>query len=129
MLQLQQRKAELDELGLHIVLISFETPVRAELYVKETGLAWPLIIDEPRSLYEAFGMDPGSFQAIWSPKNWGVYLRIIAKGRLPKLPRNDVNQLGGDVLIDPDGKVKIHHVSRSPTDRPPIDSLLAGVRS
>lgn len=129
MLQLQQRKAELDGLGLRVALVTFETAARAGIYVNETGLTWPLLIDESRSLYKAFAMDPGSFRAIWSPKNWGAYLRIIAKCRLPKWPRNDVNQLGGDVLIDPDGNVRIHHVSRSPTDRPSIDSLLAGVTS
>ena len=74
-------------------------------------------------------MEPGSFRAIWSPKTWGAYLRIIAKGRLPKRPRNDVNQLGGDVLIDHEVKVRVHHVSRSPTDRPSIDSLLEVVKS
>lgn len=128
MLQLQQRKAELDRLGLRVALVTFETPDRAEIYIKETGLPWPLIIDESRSLYQTFAMDPGSFRAIWSPKNWGAYLRIIAKGRLPKRPRNDVNQLGGDVLIDPEGIVRVLHVSRSPTDRPSIDSLLEVVK-
>ena len=129
MLQLQQRKAELDKLALRVALVTFETSEWAEIYVKETGLTWPLLIDESRSLYKAFSMDPGSFRAIWSPRNWGAYLRIILKGRLPKRPRNDVNQLGGDVLIDPEGHVRIHHVSRSPTDRPSIDSLLDAVNS
>lgn len=124
MLQLQQRQVEIDRLGLRVALVTFETPQRAEIYVEETGLAWPMLIDESRSLYEVFGMDPGSFRAIWSPKNWGAYLRIIAQGRLPKRPRNDVNQLGGNVLIDPAGRVRVHHVSRSPPDRPSIDSLL-----
>lgn len=129
MLQLQQRKVEIDQLELRVLVVTFETPQRAAIYVEETDLPWPVLIDEPRSLYRTFGMASGSFWQIWGPQNWGAYIRVIARGRLPKRPRNDVNQLGGDVLIDPEGTVRVHHVSRSPTDRPSIDSLLEVLRS
>ena len=44
------------------------------------------------------------------------------------LPTDDVYQLGGDVLIDPEGTIRLHHVSRIPIDRPSVESLLEVVR-
>lgn len=88
-----------------------------------------MLIDESRSLYRKFGMGCGSFWEIWGPQNWRAYIRLIVRGRLPRRPRNNVNQLGGDVLVDPEGIVRVHHVSRNPKDRPPIDMLLEVVRN
>ena len=112
-----------------VAAVTFETPQRAKMYVEETGFPWPILIDTSRSLYRAFGMDRGSFWAIWGPQNWGAYFKIMARGRMPRRPHDDVNQLGGDVLVDPAGIVRLHHVGRGPADRPSIDSLLADVRA
>ena len=109
--------------------ITFEIPQRAKAYVDETGFPWPVLIDESRSLYHAYGMNRGSISAIWGPQNWGTYFRIMARGRMPRRPHNDVYQLGGDVLVDPRCIVRLHHVGRGPADRPSIDSLLAAVRA
>ena len=124
---MQQRKDEIDLLQLRVAAVTFETPQRAMLYVEETGFPWPMLIDSSRSLYHDFGMGRGSFGAIWGPQNWGTYFKLMARGRLPRPPRDDVNQLGGDVLVDPNGIVRLHHVGRGPADRPSIDSLLAVV--
>ena len=88
-----------------------------------------MLIDESRCLYRACGMNRGSFRAIWGPQNWGAYFRLMLRGRIPRRPHDDVNQLGGDVLLDPDCIVRLHHVGRGPADRPSIDSLLAAVKA
>jgi hypothetical protein len=126
-LQLQQRKADIDRLALQVAAVTFETPRRAQIYLQETGFPWPLLIDEPRTLYRAYGMERGTFWAVWGPQNWGVYFKLMARGRMPRPPHSDIQQLGGDVLIDPQGIVRLHHVGRGPADRPSVDSLLASV--
>ena len=88
-----------------------------------------MLIDPSRSLYRSFEMDRGSFWAVWGLQNWGAYFKLMARGRMPRRPHNDVNQLGGDVLVDPDGTVRLHHVGRGPADQPSIHSLLAAVRA
>jgi hypothetical protein len=128
-LQLQQHKAEIDSLDLRVAAITFESPIYAESYITQTGFPWPLLIDGSRSLYRAYSMERGSLWAVWGPQNWGAYFKLMARGRMPRLPHDDVHQLGGDVLIAPDGKVCLHHVGRGPADRPSIDSLLSVVRS
>ena len=118
----------LDGLGVAVLVVTFELGFLARAYVEETHLAWPLLVDEARSLYAAYGMLRGRVWDIWGPANWPAFARIVAHGGRPRLPTGDVSQLGGDVLIDPGGVVRLHHVGRGPADRPPVESLLAVVR-
>ena len=62
-----------------------------------------MLIDASRSLYRVFEMDRGSFWAVWGLQNWDAYFKLMARGRMPLRPHNDVNQLGGDV-----SQLKLH---------------------
>ncbi len=55
--------------------------------------------------------------------------QTLIQGRRLHRSDGDVNQLGGDVLIDPTGIVRLHHVGSGPADRPSVSSLLELVRS
>lgn len=122
----QQRIASLD---LAVAVVTFGPAWLAEAYVAETNLPWPLLLDEQRSLFDAYGMGRGDVWNVWGPPAWGAYFKLFAKGRMLKRPHGDVNQLGGDVLIDPEGIVRLHHVGKGPADRPPVERLLAMVES
>ena len=43
-------------------------------------------------------------------------------------PGKDIFQMGGNVLIDPDGIVRMHHVSDQPHDRPTANKILDFIR-
>ncbi len=97
-------------------------------YVKSNAMTWPLLLDPARKLYGEYGMTRGSWWQIYGlPSIWN-YLRLILKGRLPGRPGKDWRQLGGNVLIDPAGLVRLHFISSGPHDRPDIESLLSLVR-
>ncbi len=36
----------------------------------------------------------------------------------------EVFQQGGDVLVDPQGIVRFHHIGTGPADRPPVQRIL-----
>jgi len=111
------------------VVISFEAGFLARQYLAETGLEWPLLVDEKRQLYRAYGMLDAGFLDIWGPATWLVYFREILRGRLPRKSSGDIRQRGGDVLIDPEGIVRLHHVGSGPADRPEVDAILRAVSS
>lgn len=92
--------------------------------MEETSLPWPLLIDENRETYANYGMLTASFMDVWGPESWWAYLKEILKGRLPKESHGDIFQRGGDVLIDPDGIVRMHHVGAGPADRPAVWTIL-----
>lgn len=110
-------------------MVTFELGFLAQAYVRETQLAWPLLVDDSRALYAAYGMDRGGWWAVWGPASWWAYAKLLARGYRMRGSEGDVNQLGGNVLIDPAGVVRLLHVGSGPADRPSVASLLEAVRS
>lgn len=107
-----------------IVIVTFENDFFARGYVEETSLSWPLLIDDTRETYANYGMLKASFLDIWGPKSWRAYLKEVLEGRLPKMSHGDIYQRGGDLLIGPDGIVRLHHVGAGPADRPAVVTIL-----
>ncbi|MCH8044975.1 MAG: AhpC/TSA family protein [Planctomycetes bacterium] len=127
MAQLRQHEERIERLGLKVLVVTFQAQWLAEAYVSETELRWPLLVDETRELFTAYGMHRGRWRDILGPAAMWAYAKLIARGRRPKKTTGDVRQLGGDVLIDPAGVVRLHHVGRGPADRPPVERILSMV--
>jgi hypothetical protein len=125
---LRRHEDQVERLGLEIVVVTFEARERAEAYVRETSLRWPLLIDPRRILYSAYGMGRGRWSVIWGPATWWAYFQLIGRGHRLRRPTGDIHQLGGDVLVDPAGLVALHHVGKGPADRPAVDALFDRVR-
>ncbi len=116
-------------LGVKVVVVTFEFGPVAQAYVRETNLSWPMLVDESRDLYVAYGMERGSWWNIHGPPSWWIYAKLLMKGRRLRRASGDTDQLGGDVLIDPDGIVRRHHVGSGPADRPSVTAIMDRVRS
>ncbi len=127
-MQLHQQHDEIERLGVQVLVVTFEAGAVVENYVRETQLQWPILLDEELMLYSAYGMERGTVWDVWGPASWRIYGKLLLRGRRLKAPTGDVHQLGGDVLIDPQQVVRLHHVGRGPADRPSVDSLLDVVR-
>ena len=105
-------------------MVTFEKEQEASAFTCKTGLPWPLLMDPEKKLYTAYGMSNAGFFDIWGLETWKAYVRELICGRLPKRSNGDIYQRGGDVLIDPQGMVRIHHVGTGPADRPSVESIL-----
>ena len=124
---MRQHENALEARDLQIAVVTFEAGPLAMTYVDESQLSWPLLVDGDRALYEAYGMERGKWWNIWSVSSWWVYASLLLKGRKLRMPTDDTYQLGGDVLIDPQSIVRLHHVGSGPADRPTVESLLKAV--
>lgn len=109
---------------VRIVVVTFEGGYFAGQYRAENKLKWPLLVDTNRDLYRKYGMLQASFLDIWGPKTWLAYFREILRGNVPKKSSGDISQRGGDVLIDPLGIIRLHHVGAGPADRPSGEDIL-----
>ena len=109
---------------MKIAVVTFENEFFARSYVAETALTWPLLVDDTRETYRNYGMLYASFWDIWGPRTWWAYLKQIMKGERLGKSEGDIYQRGGDVLIDPNGIVSLHHVGAGPADRPAIGTIL-----
>ena len=125
---MREQEEELSRSNVSVAVVTFENDFFARQYVEETGLTWPLLIDSGREVYRSYGMLAASFSDVWGPKSWWVYLKALAKGETLHKSAGDIYQRGGDVLIDPDGIVRLHHVGTGPADRPSVAEILHRIR-
>ena len=121
---MRQAERELDALDVRVLVVTFESRSAARGYVAETGMRWPLLSDESRALYRAYGMGRARWRHLLGPSALLAYAREVARGRVPRWPSADPVQQGGDVLIDPAGIVRWVHVGAGPGHRPPVERLL-----
>ncbi len=126
---MRQYNETLSALGVKIAVVTFEFGSAAQAYVRETDLPWPMLVDESRALYVAYGMERGSWWAIYGPASWWIYAKLLVKGRRLQRSHGNYDQLGGNVLIDPGGIVRLHHVGSGPADRPSVTTIIDRIRN
>ena len=125
-----RRRAELAAFDTDVLVVSFEPIERIQWYLEAADFDWPVLSDPERAIYRAYGLGSASTLRVWlSPKTAWFYLSGLAKGRVPKRPRADTHQLGGDVVIDGMAILRFAHLSTEPADRPSVDALLAVLRT
>ncbi len=122
---MQEAREELDRLEVQTLVVTFEGREAAREYLDETGLVWPLLVDTDRRLYRAYHMQKARLRHLWGFATIRAYGREALRGRFPRIPRADSVQQGGNVLIDPAGLVRYHHVGSGPADRPTVATVLA----
>lgn len=114
---------------LDVVIVSPAEPEPLERVGRELGLTVPLLSDPTWSTYRAFGFGRADARTLLlSPRSWWAGFRAVLKGRLPRRPTEDYAELGGDVLLAPDGRVAWIHRSRTAADRPRPREVLSKLR-
>ena len=78
---MRQHHDEIEALDIKVLVITFEAGAVAMAYVKEADMAWPLLIDDTRSLYAAYGMDRGRWRDILGWSAWSIYAKLLFQGR------------------------------------------------
>ena len=117
-----------EELAAVVACISFAEPPLLAAFERELKLGVPLYRDPSRAAYEAFGFARGSIARVWmDPRVWASYASLLARGRRFHRAQEDTLQLGGDVVLDAELRVRWIHHSRGPEDRPSVERLIAAL--
>lgn len=109
---------------MRVKIVTFDNDKLASWYVNNTGVEWPILLDTNRDLYRGYGLQSGSWWTLGGPSAIWKYVKLIFAGHGSLKKGKDIRQLGADVLIDPQGIVRMHNVNRTPFDRPSVDSIL-----
>jgi hypothetical protein len=119
----------LDDLGdAAVALVTFAPQRVLRGHRARLGLPYPVLSDEDRAVYRAYGLGRGPWWRVWGPATLRRYGQLLRRGRRLQRVGGDTLQLGGDVVVGRDGRVVMVHRSGGPADRPPVDDLVAAVR-
>ena len=127
--RLCEQQDRIDRLGALVLAITFEPPAAIEKFSRHERLPYSVLSDSDRRLYAAFGLTRQRLARLLRPSALAAYLRGLGHGRWPRIPRGDLEQLGGDVALDRQGRVVFVHRSRDVADRPPVEAILAAVEA
>ena len=127
MAQLCQEQEALRQLNTEVVLVSFGDERQARRWLEETCASFRLLLDPERRLYRSYAL-PRSVTGSWNLKTFLRYAELMRAGRRWRGIQGDSTQLGGDFIVDSEGIIRFAYRSKDPTDRPPVEDLLAVLR-
>ena len=129
-MQLHRARGKFEEAGGRLVLIGQATPRQAAQFRRRQGIQLPVLADEGRVSYKAAGAKSAGVLDLWHPK-------VVAKGAVIGVREKtiqtrtvgDANQLGGALVIDPDGHVTWSHMSTDAGDNAAPEEIIAAVKA
>lgn len=128
---MQDRLGEIHGLGAQVVAVTQSKPEVLAAQLRLEPRPFLFLCDPERTAYRAFGLERGGWGMFFRPRVLAHYLRQIFRGWGPRRSNagENVLQLGGDFILDGDGRVTFAHRSADPSDRPAVDELLRRLRA
>jgi alkyl-hydroperoxide reductase/thiol specific antioxidant family protein len=125
--ELRPHVEELRAAGVDPWVVGSGTPAQARDFQRHIHAEdVPVVVDEQLVPYRAAGMKRSVFRT-FHPKSWwkGVKSMIAHPQRRTA---GDPFQLGGVMIVRPDGQVRYHYVSDAAGDHPPVATLVDEAR-
>lgn len=127
---MDRARGQLEATGGRLVLIGQATPRQAAHFRRRQGLHVPVLADEKRESYKAAGAKRANAKELVGP-------RLIARGALATVRTRqlqtrtvgDAAQLGGALVVIPDGTVTWSHMSEDASDNAQPDEILAALQA
>jgi len=122
---LREHEAELRRRGARVAAIGLGDRNYAKFFREETGIMFPLLIDEEHQAYRAAGLGSATLLHLLRSDNAAARKRACATGhRQHKLGKNPF-QLGGSFVFAPGNRDLYAHVSKTFGDTASVAELLA----
>lgn len=124
---MREHEESLRSAGASVAAIGLGDFHYARLFREETGIEFPLLVDEERRAYRAAQLGSGSLLNLLRREDWRGRARARSAGHAQHRLGKDPFQLGGSFVFAP-GDVDLYaHLSRSFSDNAPVEELVAAV--
>jgi alkyl-hydroperoxide reductase/thiol specific antioxidant family protein len=126
---LREHESAFREAGATLAAIGLGDRDYARAFRLETGIAFPLLIDEHREAYRAGGLRSASIFHLVRRDNAAARARARAAGHRQHRTGRNPFQLGGSFVFGPGNVDRFAHVSKTFGDNASPAALLAALRS
>jgi peroxiredoxin len=128
--QLHHAKDDFRDTGANIVLIGQRTPRHAAEFRRRQKLELTILADKRRQSYALAGTKVANLGELFGPKIVARSLVATAKtGKVQTMTDGHTAQLGGTLVVAPDGRVTWSHVARDASDNASPEEILEAVRA
>jgi len=125
---LREYESDFKEKGANIAAIGLGDRNYARMFREQTGIDFPLLIDENRQAYQAAGLKSANIFHLLRSDNFRSRRRASAGGhKQHKLGANPF-QLGGSFVFGPGNIDRFHHISETFGDNASPDDLLTAIK-
>jgi peroxiredoxin len=135
--QLHRARKQFDEAGVRLAVIGMGTPAQAAEFRRVQGVDLPLLADPDRRIYEVAGAKVATLDELIAPRvvARGIKHTVMSRLKLGSIVVHQgrilghAAQLGGVLVIAPDGSVRYAHLSQDASDNPPVAEVLAAAKA
>ena len=126
---MDRARDELEAAGTSLVLIGQLTPCHAAHFRRRQNIELTVLADEHRQSYETAGAKIATVGELLGPKVMAKGIAVSRKtGQVQGRTVGHAAQLGGAMLIEPDGTVAWSHMSEDAGDNASPEEILAAAR-
>jgi hypothetical protein len=124
---LRAHEAEFAARGAKLAAVSLGDRNYARFFREDTGIDFPLLVDEERLAYKALGLGVANVLHVLRSDNAKARKRASAAGHRQHKWGDHVFQLGGSFVFGPGNVDRYAHVSKTFGDNAPVDDLLSAL--
>jgi alkyl hydroperoxide reductase subunit AhpC len=115
-------------LDTRVLIISFGTLSAVQAWLKKTCTAFEVLLDREREVYKGYGLERSYGRSYSIRTLWFYIKQLLAGHSMHSSHGDDKSQLGGNIIVDQDGLVRLVYLSHDPVDRPSAEYLLGYLR-
>ena len=124
---MREHEQEFAQKGAALAAIGLGDLRYARLFRAETGINFPLLVDEQREAYRAAGLGSASLLHVFRKDNVAARKRARTSGHRQRRVGKNPFQLGGSFVFGPGNVDRYVHVSRTFGDNAPISALVSAL--
>jgi hypothetical protein len=129
--QLHRARKKFEDAGVSLVLIGQGTPRQAARFRDQWEIELPVLVDRKRESYRAAGAKVATMGELLGPRSFsrGAAKTLASGGRIRQgRVIGHPAQLGGTLLVLPDGSIPWSHMSDDASDNASPEEILAAAR-
>jgi AhpC/TSA antioxidant enzyme len=124
---LRAQETEIKERGARVAAVGFGGMEYVRIFQQETGIDFPLLVDEQMASYHAIGLKKANILHLFRSDNSARRKEAKRAGHRQHKLGKDPFQLGGTFVFLPGNVDRFAHISETFGDNAPLDRVIASL--